>query len=45
MKDRLQELGKIIQNANIATDLSEYILFEKKLEDTLDSNACGNLSK
>ena len=43
MKDRFQELRKIIQNANISTDLSEYVLFEKKLEGTLDDNGLSPL--
>ena len=43
MKDRLQELREIIQIANVAIDLSEYIPFEKKLEDTLDNNGLSPL--
>ena len=38
MKDRLQELRKIFQNANMATDLSEFILFEQKSNCAMDTN-------
>ena len=38
MKDRLQELQKIFQNAKMATDLSEFVLFEQKSNCTMDTN-------